>query len=179
VIYDVTNRASFDGVREVVDTARDLSKDPNTSIMIMGNKSDMKAERAVSHEEGQNLAHDCNAQFLECSAKTGEGVSEAFEAIARAYLVSGGKIDPADRKGEKNLSDAEAAVATKTKEGATAGVVVTVGDEEQELPAPVSEEDEQQDEERVAPTEDPDAGSAPAGVDEVDEGGSESGEPVL
>ncbi|KAM7372190.1 hypothetical protein PAMP_009379 [Pampus punctatissimus] len=52
-------------------------------IMLLGNKSDMAAERVVKTEEGEKLAKEHGVPFMETSAKTGVNVELAFLAIAR------------------------------------------------------------------------------------------------
>ena len=72
---------------------------PNVPVMLVANKKDTRndpaaleamAEREVkpvSHEQGQFLAERIRAKaYLECSAKTREGVREVFEAATRAAL---------------------------------------------------------------------------------------------
>ena len=52
-------------------------------IVIAGNKLDLDGpgERAVTKEEGQRLANQYGAKFLECSAKTNENIREIFEQL--------------------------------------------------------------------------------------------------
>uniref|UniRef100_A0A3Q0RCL5 small monomeric GTPase n=1 Tax=Amphilophus citrinellus TaxID=61819 RepID=A0A3Q0RCL5_AMPCI len=52
-------------------------------IMLLGNKSDMAAERVVKMEDGEKLAKEYGVPFMETSAKTGVNVDLAFHAIAK------------------------------------------------------------------------------------------------
>jgi len=73
---------------------------PNVPIILVGNKKDlrndentkrelMKMNQApLKHDEGKRMADTINAvAYLECSAKTKEGVREVFEQATRAALV--------------------------------------------------------------------------------------------
>lgn len=47
-------------------------------IVLIGNKDDLKLEREVSTEEGQEFADKHNLLFMETSAKTGHNIEAAF-----------------------------------------------------------------------------------------------------
>jgi GTPase SAR1 family protein len=55
-------------------------------ILLLGNKDDLKAEREVTTEEGQEFANKHNLIFFETSAKTGHNIEEAF--IQSAAVVN-------------------------------------------------------------------------------------------
>jgi len=47
-------------------------------ILLIGNKNDLKFEREVTTEEGQEFADKHNLIFFETSAKSGENVESSF-----------------------------------------------------------------------------------------------------
>ncbi|VDN12623.1 unnamed protein product [Dibothriocephalus latus] len=55
LMYDITNEESFNAVRDWVTQIKTYSWD-NAQVVLVGNKSDLAAERAVSAERGRNLA---------------------------------------------------------------------------------------------------------------------------
>ncbi|KAK6177771.1 hypothetical protein SNE40_015806 [Patella caerulea] len=72
---------------------------PNVPIILVGNKKELRNDPAtkeelskrklkpVSTDEGRAMAEQINAySYLECSARTKEGVREVFETAARAAL---------------------------------------------------------------------------------------------
>jgi len=72
---------------------------PNVPIILVGNKKDLRNEpntirelakmkqEPVKPEEGRAMAEKINAfAYLECSAKSKEGVREVFETATRAAL---------------------------------------------------------------------------------------------
>jgi len=50
--------------------------------MLIGNKSDLTKQRAVSYAEGLQFAKENNIFFTECPAKTAENVDAAFRSTA-------------------------------------------------------------------------------------------------
>ncbi|OTF76509.1 ras-like protein GTP-binding protein Rho1-like protein [Euroglyphus maynei] len=70
---------------------------PNVPVILVGNKKDLRNDpytvkskiKTVSTEEGKAMAEKINAfGYLECSAKTKDGVREVFEVATRAALQS-------------------------------------------------------------------------------------------
>lgn len=68
---------------------------PNTVIMVIGNKSDLESKRQVSREEGERFAEENNLFFMEASAKSAENVEEAFNKTAETIYkkIQSGAID--------------------------------------------------------------------------------------
>ena len=62
VLFDVTNRNSFQSVSEWVNTVRDRA-DEHVKIGILGHKVDLK-HRAVSREEAESLASQLGAFYM-------------------------------------------------------------------------------------------------------------------
>lgn len=50
-------------------------------MVLVGNKTDLHQERAVSTEEGRKLADMWKATFLETSAKQNESVADIFHSL--------------------------------------------------------------------------------------------------
>lgn len=86
IVYDTTNRQSFDHVNSWLDEAeRNIGgANPNESVfLLVGHKSDLEEKRQVLYEEGENFAKLRKIKFIETSAITGENVNEAFLMVAR------------------------------------------------------------------------------------------------
>jgi len=87
VVYDITSDASLEKAKAWI---KELQRqaDPNIIICLAGNKADLTDRREVSTEAAQNYASEENALFYETSAKSGEGVTEMFNAIAEKLAAS-------------------------------------------------------------------------------------------
>jgi len=81
LVYDVSRRDSYSHLGRWLEEARQHAN-PNTVIMLIGNKADLE-RREVSHEEGAQFAQANNLIFRETSAKTAQNVEEAFIQTAR------------------------------------------------------------------------------------------------
>lgn len=53
----------------------------NAQVVLVGNKSDLEHERAVTREQGEQLAGQLGLPFFETSARSGENVSETFDKL--------------------------------------------------------------------------------------------------
>lgn len=51
--------------------------------ILIGNKSDWTDKRAVTEDQGRELANELGVKFMETSAKVNDGVEEAFFTLAR------------------------------------------------------------------------------------------------
>lgn len=84
LVYDVTQRETFDNLKETWLPELESYTTASTSVvkMVVGNKVDKEAStREVTKEEGAQFAKENGALFLECSAKTKLGVQQAFEEL--------------------------------------------------------------------------------------------------
>ncbi|XP_037044812.1 ras-related protein Rab-37 isoform X4 [Bradysia coprophila] len=81
LLYDVTNKVSFDNIRAWLGEIREYAQE-DVVIMLLGNKADCP-EREVRKEDGERLAREYNVSFLETSAKTGLNVELAFLTVAK------------------------------------------------------------------------------------------------
>ncbi len=85
LVYDVTNRESFENLRRIwikeLETYANIEK---IVLMVVGNKIDKEPE--VTSEEGQELAKELQALYMESSAKTRVGVLAAFEELVHKIM---------------------------------------------------------------------------------------------
>ena len=79
LVYDVTNRNSFDHVTDWISKVKQFSNTQNHQMLVIGNKVDKFELRKVMKEEGETLATENGMAFLETSAKTAENVDLVFK----------------------------------------------------------------------------------------------------
>lgn len=70
-------RETFNHLASWLEDARQHAN-PNMTIMLIGNKSDLAHRRAVSKEEGEQFAKENGLLFLEASARTAQNVEEVI-----------------------------------------------------------------------------------------------------
>ncbi|XVF33115.1 hypothetical protein REPUB_Repub17cG0140600 [Reevesia pubescens] len=77
LVYDITNRQSFDHVARWVDELR-AQADNSIVIIPIGNKADLVDQRAVPSKDAVEFAEDHGLFFAETSALNGDNVDKAF-----------------------------------------------------------------------------------------------------
>jgi small GTP-binding protein len=81
LIYDVTDRKSFESVSDWMDHIK-ANADSGVDIILVGNKIDM-TNRTITEEEGKALANKFNIPFVETSALTGYNIEKAFTTLVQ------------------------------------------------------------------------------------------------
>lgn len=85
VVFDVTDRKSFDNVNNWVECIDKFAKS-NVLRVLVGNKIDLNDKRVVSNDEGKKLAQKYGLKYHEISALKTEGLNEMFEDAAKDYV---------------------------------------------------------------------------------------------
>jgi len=82
--YDVTNPQSLESLNYWLSELKDKVDQENMLLCLAGNKNDVdKNEKKVTESQGKEFAEKNNMLFFETSAKTGAGVKELFQTIAK------------------------------------------------------------------------------------------------
>lgn len=87
--FSISNRASFENVQEK--WVKELKKYANgVPIVLVGTQSDRRAEGVgdvVTEVEARRVAKQCKCEYVECSARTRDGLKEVFfTAITTAIM---------------------------------------------------------------------------------------------
>lgn len=75
LVYSVENSYSFDMVKVINDKILNALGSDNVPRVLVGNKTDLTAERQVSTQQGQSLAAEWGCAFFETSAKNNQNIS--------------------------------------------------------------------------------------------------------
>ena len=82
--YDITNKTSFDNLKNWISTAEESITD--FKKIIIGNKTDLEEKRQVSTDIFQKYCQKQNIKGFEVSAKNGNNVNESFELLAKLII---------------------------------------------------------------------------------------------
>ena len=92
LLYDITDRRSFDNVKTWIEQIREEVGD-KVSIILVGNKIDEVDGRKVKTEEGEKVANEIGLSFFECSAKTGENIDMIFNEMVKKTVEANTKLE--------------------------------------------------------------------------------------
>ncbi|PAV61077.1 hypothetical protein WR25_25325 [Diploscapter pachys] len=81
VVYDITDQESFNNVKQWLQEI-DRYACENVNKLLVGNKSDLTAKRAVDTQAAKEYADQLGIPFLETSAKSSTNVEQAFLTMA-------------------------------------------------------------------------------------------------
>eukprot|EP00931_Biecheleriopsis_adriatica_P123980 TRINITY_DN99052_c0_g1_i1.p1 TRINITY_DN99052_c0_g1~~TRINITY_DN99052_c0_g1_i1.p1 ORF type:complete len:198 (+),score=47.78 TRINITY_DN99052_c0_g1_i1:163-756(+) len=99
ICYDICDKESFDHVEYWLEQLSQHGVEGVHRVLV-GNKADLaETHRAVSEEEGRQIASKHGIDFFETSAKSGVGVQEAFLSIADKIIST----QPVERKNTLEL----------------------------------------------------------------------------
>ena len=94
LVYDITDGDSFQRVRDWVKELRKVVG-PSIKLAIAGNKCDMLSKRHVTQEVAEAYAKEVGASHTLTSAKTGTGLAEVFQTIAKNMAADPAKANAA------------------------------------------------------------------------------------
>ncbi len=100
LVYDITRKDTFDVLDMWVQMIKD-SAPPMVKVVLIGNKTDEAESRQVSSELGkQYMTQNSLFDFVETSAKTGEGIIPLFKRLAKELCQESEKMSegPAGHK---------------------------------------------------------------------------------
>ncbi|MFX1453350.1 MAG: Rab family GTPase [Promethearchaeota archaeon] len=131
IVFDITNRESFESVKEWFKELEDFIGGREIPIIIIGNKSDLKDQRVIQYEDGVEIVTglsnkpNLKISYIETSALTGENVEDAFTLIAYHY-ISKSKEDEEERVKKDLIEELGIILKERKVIGETAGSLLTL-----------------------------------------------------
>ena len=92
IVYDVSNRSSFDNVPNWISFVKNIEK---TKMILVGNKTDL--QREIQTNEGEELSKNEEMLFFECSAKSNDNIKNLFYSSI-AGLPTFGVFEDAEKE---------------------------------------------------------------------------------
>jgi small GTP-binding protein len=88
LVFSVTDRSSFEEIQSFYNEVFRVKEDEQPKnhkipIIVVGNKADLESSRVVRSDEGQDTSKKLGCQYIETSAKTRQGVEEAYFSVVR------------------------------------------------------------------------------------------------
>ena len=87
LIYDITNRNSFDDLNYWLEELKKNCNLNNLYIYLVGNKTDLEKKRQVSYDEAKNFADMRKIPYIEISAKTGDNIDKLFNNFIKGTII--------------------------------------------------------------------------------------------
>ena len=116
LVYDVTSNESFENLKFWIESIKNnLGNDDIIPIIIIGNKIDLEDAREINKLVAEKFAKDNNYKYFETSAKTGEGVDDAFREIVKQILARNSEFD--DEKHENTVKIEDKKGSNEKKKG--------------------------------------------------------------
>lgn len=99
LVYDITQRKTFDNVRNWMDQITLVNDGMDVCKILLGNKCDMESERVVETKEAEELAAEFQIPFMETSAKDDINVKDAFLKITKDVVATLAPLDDSQKGG--------------------------------------------------------------------------------
>jgi len=131
VVFDITNRESFESTTKWIGDVRE-QRGNDVVIVLVGNKTDLAGQRAVTTAELEARAAELEIMFIETSAKDGFNIKLLFRRLATALptLESNGKTsataEPDPQVVQLTMAPPQAGTATAA-EGASSSYAAYCG----------------------------------------------------
>ena len=110
-VCDVTKEKTFDNIKNWLIDSEQNANNSNFKKILVGNKIDLKEERAIDTQQLQNFANKKEMNFYETSAKDGTNVDKIFTELAKLILE-----DKSDQQIKEEFSQKNRSLSVYSKE---------------------------------------------------------------
>lgn len=101
LVFDITNQTSFNDLGSWISEI-ESSCEPNTPIILIGNKSDDPMSREIGYEDAEGFSKQHDQVYIETSAKSGENINEALISLASAVVRQNASLFVSSQESEKS-----------------------------------------------------------------------------
>jgi len=114
LVYDITTKNSLNNLSNYYKfSINDIEEKYNKKITyLVGNKCDLKTNRAVSEQLGQETANKYDAKFIEVSAKKNFSIKKLFNCIIQDIIKRDESSSSSDSNGKTNNNNILSSVST-------------------------------------------------------------------
>jgi len=104
--YDCSQKTSFEHVKFWQEEVRKYSTNQDAILMLVANKVDLP-DQQVTRAEGEEFAFANSMMFIETSAKTRQGVKQAFEEVVFKVLDTPSLLQSTQPSGARQVTAAQ------------------------------------------------------------------------
>eukprot|EP00928_Gymnodinium_smaydae_P087829 TRINITY_DN72022_c0_g1_i1.p2 TRINITY_DN72022_c0_g1~~TRINITY_DN72022_c0_g1_i1.p2 ORF type:complete len:203 (+),score=45.16 TRINITY_DN72022_c0_g1_i1:67-675(+) len=101
--YDSSQRSTFEHVKFWQDEVAKYSTNQDAIVMLVANKVDLPTQ-TVTRQEGEDFAFANSMMFIETSAKTRQGIKQAFEEVVFKILDTPSLLQSTQPAGARQVS---------------------------------------------------------------------------
>lgn len=94
LVFSITSQSSFYELAELREQIRRIKEDDNVPMVLIGNKSDLEEDRAITRPRAFAISREWNIPYFETSARRRANVDEAFVDLCRQIIMK----DQANRR---------------------------------------------------------------------------------
>jgi small GTP-binding protein len=92
LVFEIGDHKTFEATGMWLSEVRSLC-DPAASVVLIGNKCDIRDDRTVTLQEAEQFAHQSKISYIETSALDGTNVREAFLRVAAEIYRKGRQVN--------------------------------------------------------------------------------------
>lgn len=83
IVFDVTNKMSFNNIKQWIDEVDEFATESNLPRILVGNKADLTDRREVEFETAEEFARQNSIPYIETSVIGKSNIKEAFLELVR------------------------------------------------------------------------------------------------
>lgn len=86
LVFDLTKESSFINVRHWIEEIQSNAYSENVDLILVGNKSDLEAERVISKVQALELAEQNHIRYIETSALENRNVEDSVKLLLETVM---------------------------------------------------------------------------------------------